>query len=49
MSDAQDVLEIYGHDGALIRTIAITRDSDDPTKWHPRSPLRSVASTPRTR
>jgi len=31
---SQDVLEIYGRDGALVRIIAMTRDEHDLTKWH---------------
>jgi hypothetical protein len=34
VSDGQDVLEIYGRDGELVRPIAIKRDVVDATKWH---------------
>ncbi len=34
MSDDQARLEIHDRDGGLVRTVAMTRDEQDATKWH---------------
>jgi hypothetical protein len=34
VSDGQDMLEIYNRAGGLVRSIAMTRDETDATKWH---------------
>lgn len=33
MSD-QAVLEVYDQEGALVRSVPMTRDEQDPSKWH---------------
>ncbi len=33
MSD-QAVLELYDQEGALVRSVPMTRDEHDPSKWH---------------
>ena len=34
MTDDQAMLEIHDRDGALVRTVGMTRDEQDATKWH---------------
>jgi hypothetical protein len=34
MATGGDVLEIYDREGLLVRTVAITRDTQDAAKWH---------------
>lgn len=34
MTDDQAALEVYDSTGALVRTVPMTRDKVDATKWH---------------
>jgi hypothetical protein len=34
VSDDHAMLEIYDHDGTLVRTVAMRRDEQDATMWH---------------
>jgi len=34
MNDDQATLEIYDHQGAMVRQVVMTRDEQDASKWH---------------